>query len=424
MAAVNLTFAPKFRPLFKPKRYKVFHGGRGGAKSWEIARALILIASSRKVRVLCAREVQNTIKDSVLKLLRDQIDKLGLAPWFHITDTSIRSSVGSEFIFKGLRTDPNGVKSTEGIDICWVEEAQTVSADSWDVLTPTIRQEGSEIWISLNPGEEDDPTYQRFVANPPDNSVVVEVNYYDNPWFPDVLRQEMEYCKRVDYDAYEHIWLGRPKKISAAVIFAGKYRVDAFSDDLWRQADRLFFGADFGFAQDPSTLIRSFVLGNKLYIEYEAYGIGVELDEMWKLYSGKEGATAEQLATWKPGDDAKFPGIPAARDWPIKADNSRPETISFLKRQGFNIQAAAKWQGSVEDGISHLRGFEEIVIHERCKHMAAEARLYSYKVDKTTKEILPVIVDKHNHCWDGVRYGLDGYIQQRGGLGVWSRLAQ
>ncbi|MFX7090372.1 phage terminase large subunit, partial [Acinetobacter baumannii] len=105
-------FAPKFRPLFKPKRYKVFHGGRGGAKSWDIARALILIASSRKVRVLCAREVQNTIKDSVLKLLRDQIDKLGLAPWFHITDTSIRSSVGSEFIFKGLRTDPNGVKST------------------------------------------------------------------------------------------------------------------------------------------------------------------------------------------------------------------------------------------------------------------------------------------------------------------------
>lgn len=424
MSAINLKFAPKFRPLFKPKRYKIFHGGRGGAKSWEIARALVLIASTRKVRILCAREVQNTIKDSVLKLLKDQIEKLGLGPWFHTTDTGIRSSVGSEFIFKGLRTDPNGVKSTEGIDICWVEEAQTVSADSWDVLTPTIRQDGSEIWISLNPGEEDAPTYQRFVVNPPDNSVVVTVNYYDNPWFPDVLRQEMEYCKRVDYAAYEHIWLGRPKKISAAVIFAGKYRVHAFSDDLWRQADRLFFGADFGFAADPSTLIRSFVIGNKLYIEHEAYGLGVELDEMWKLYAGKDGATAEQLANWKPGDDVKYPGIPGAREWPIKADNSRPETISFLKRQGFNIDAAAKWQGSVEDGISHLRGFEEIVIHERCKHMADEARLYSYKVDKTTKEILPIIVDKHNHCWDGVRYGLDGYIQQRGGLGVWSRLAQ
>ncbi|WP_390483397.1 PBSX family phage terminase large subunit [Pseudomonas guariconensis] len=424
MGAINLEFAPKFAALFKPKRYKVFHGGRGGAKSWEIARALILISSSRKVRILCAREVQNTIKDSVHKLLKDQIEALGLLPWFTITDNSIKSSVGSEFIFKGLRYDVQGVKSTEGVDICWVEEAQTVTAASWDVLSPTIRKDGSEIWISFNPNEEEDPTYQRFVANPPDDSVVVEVNYCDNPWFPEVLRKEMEYCKRVDYDAYEHIWLGKPKKISAAVIFSGKYRVEAFSDELWRKADRLFFGADFGFSQDPSTLIRSFILGNKLYIEYEAYGVGVELDDMWKMYAGKEGATEEQLRAWKVSDESTYPGIPGAREWPIKGDNSRPETISFLRRQGFNIDAADKWQGSVEDGITHLRGFEEIIIHERCKHTAAEARLYSYKVDKLTREILPVIVDKHNHCWDAIRYSLDGYIQARGGLGVWQRLAE
>lgn len=402
MGEINLEFAPKFEPLFIPARYKVFYGGRGGAKSWEIARALILMASSKKIRVLCAREVQNTIKDSVHKLLKDQIESLGLLPWFTITDTSIRSSVGSEFIFKGLRHDVQGVKSTEGVDICWVEEAQTVSSGSWEVLIPTIRKEGSEIWVSFNPLEETDPTYQRFVVSPPDNAVVVEVNYYDNPWFPDVLRQEMEYCKRVDYDAYEHIWLGKPRKISEAVIFSGRYRIDAFDDELWRKADRLFFGADFGFAQDPSTLIRCFILGNKLYIDYEAYGVGVELDEMDQLYDS----------------------VPLSRNWPIKGDNSRPETISYMRRKGFRIEAAAKWSGSVEDGITHLRGFEEIIIHERCKHMAAEARLYSYKVDAKTNEVLPVIVDKHNHCWDALRYSLDGYIQARGGMGVWARLAQ
>ena len=145
---------------------------------------------------------------------------------------------------------------------------------------------------------------------------------------------------------------------------------------------------------------------------------------MWKMYAGKEGATEEQLRAWKVSDESTYPGIPGAREWPIKGDNSRPETISFLRRQGFNIDAADKWQGSVEDGITHLRGFEEIIIHERCKHTAAEARLYSYKVDKLTREILPVIVDKHNHCWDAIRYSLDGYIQARGGLGVWQRLAE
>lgn len=421
--ATELQFPRKLQCLFRPARYKVFHGGRGGAKSWGIARALVMLAATKKLRILCAREVQNTMRDSVHKLLKDQIEALGLLPWFTITENSIRSSVGSEFIFKGLRYDVQGVKSTEGIDICWVEEAQTVSADSWDVLIPTIRKEGSEIWVSFNPYENSDPTYQRFVVSPPDGAVVVSINYDDNPWLPKTLRDEMLYCKRVDYDAYLHIWKGHPKTISEAVIFSGKYRVDAFDDELWRQADRLFFGADFGFAKDPSTLIRSFILGNKLYIEHEAYGVGVELDDLWKMYAGKDGATPEQLERWKPGDDVKYPGIPGAREWPIKADNSRPETISYMRRQGFNIDAAEKWPGSVEDGIAHLRGFEEIIIHERCKHMADEARLYSYKVDKKTNEVLPVIVDKHNHCWDGVRYSLDGYIQARGGLGVWSRLA-
>ena len=399
---MNLRFPPKFKPIFKPKRYKTFHGGRGGAKSWAVARALVMMASAKKLRILCTREVQNSIKDSVHKLLKDQIEMLGLNPWFRITNESITSSTGSEFLFKGLRFDPLGIKSTEGVDICWVEEAQSVSSDSWSILIPTIRKEGSEIWVTFNPGEESDPTYQRFIVSPPDDSITVEVNYYDNPYLPETLRKEMEYCKRVDYDAYEHIWLGKPKSISDSVIFRNRYRVEAFPDDLWQQADRLFFGGDFGFANDPSTLIRMFMLGTRLYIEYEAYGVGVELDEMPQFYDS----------------------IPEARRWPIKGDNARPETISYIARQGFAIEAAAKWKGSVEDGVTYLKGFEEIIIHERCKHTADEFRHYSYKVDKKTGEILPIIVDKFNHCIDAIRYGLDGYITSSDSLGTWAQLGR
>ncbi|WP_191923782.1 PBSX family phage terminase large subunit [Pantoea agglomerans] len=397
-----LKFAPKFKPLFQPKRYKTFHGGRGGAKSWAAARALVIMAASKKLRILCTREVQNSIKDSVHKLLKDQIEMLGLNPWFRITNESITSASGSEFLFKGLRFDPLGIKSTEGVDICWVEEAQSVSSDSWAILIPTIRKEGSEIWVTFNPGEESDPTYQRFIVTPPDDSIKVEVNYYDNPYLPETLRKEMEYCKRIDYEAYEHIWLGKPKSISDSVIFRNRYRVEAFPDDLWQQADRLFFGADFGFANDPSTLIRMFMIDTRLYIEYEAYGVGVELDEMPQFYDS----------------------IPEVRKWPIKGDNSRPETISYLARQGLSIDAAAKWKGSVEDGVTYLKGFEEIIIHERCKHTADEFRHYSYKVDKKTGDILPIIVDKFNHCIDAIRYGLDGYITSSDSLGTWAQLGK
>ena len=390
----TLNFAPKFSLLFEDIRYKVLYGGRGGAKSWQIADALISLAYTSRKRILCTREIQNSIKDSVHKLLKDRIEALGLENWFTITEKEIKSSVGSEFIFKGLRHGIQGIKSTEGVDICWVEEAQTVSANSWDVLIPTIRKEGSQIWVSFNPDDENDPTYQRFVINPPDNSKVVKVNYYDNPWLPDTLKQEMEYCKRSDLEAYDHIWEGNPKKISEAVIFKGKYLIEAFDDDLYKKSDRLFFGADFGFANDPSTLIRCFIYDDCLYIQNEAYGIGIELDEMASFYDSVEGV----------------------RQWAIKADNSRPETISHIARKGFSISSAKKWAGSVEDGIAYLKGFKKIIVHERCKHMADEAAHYQYKTDAKTGEVLPIILDKNNHCWDAVRYALDGYITNKGGF--------
>lgn len=351
---------------------------------------LVLRAYAEPVRILCAREYQTSIADSVHRLLADTIERMGLSKFFTITQNSIKSSVGGEFIFKGLRLNPMEVKSLEGVDICWVEEAQRMSRESWDILIPTIRRTGSEIWITFNPDSIDDPTYQLFVENGREDAIVRKINYDANPFFNEsALKSEMEFCKRVDYEAYLHIWEGEPKSMSDAVIFKNRYRVEAFETPA--KVDRFFFGADWGFSQDPTTLLRCFIVGRKLYIDHEAYGVGVELDEL-------------------PG---MFMSVPEAHKWPILADNSRPETISKVAQSGLNVRAATKWSGSVEDGITYLKGFEEIIIHERCKHVAAEFKLYSFKVDKTTGDVLPIIVDKHNHCIDALRYALDGYITKK-----------
>ena len=381
-----------FLELWRPHRYKVFYGGRGSGKSWAIAEALIVMADMCKLRILCCREIQKSIKDSSYQLLKDTALRLGIANRFVFLETEIRhKKTGSKFIFTGLLRNEQTIKSKEGIDICWCEEAQTISETSWETLIPTIRKDGSEIWLSFNPLNADDPTTVRFVENPPPEAYVRKVNFDENPYFTEALRREMEWDKKNDFEKYLHIWEGYPRTFSDAQIFRGKFTVEPFEETLADQADRLFYGADFGFAQDPSTLIRSFMLDRKLYIDYEAYGVGVEIDELPQLYRS----------------------VPGADKWPIKADSARPETISYLRnRCGFNIDGAEKWQGSIEDGIAYLRSFDQIVIHPRCKHTADEFRLYSYKTDKTTNEVLPIILDKNNHCIDAIRYGLDGYITQ------------
>lgn len=384
--------AYKFADLYEPHRYKVYYGGRGSGKSWAIARALIAISDYGKVRILCCREIQNSIRDSSYQVLKDMAERMGLADRFWFKEAEIEHlGTGSKFIFSGLLRNENSIRSKEGIDICWVEEASSVSQKSWDVLTPTIRKPGSEIWMTFNPLSTDDPT-NRFIENPPPDAVVHKVNYLENPFFPDTLRAEMEWDKKNDYEKYLHVWEGFPLTFSDAQIFKGRYTVESFDDDLWQKGDRLFFGADFGFAKDPSTLVRCFIYENRLYIDYEAYGVGVEIDELPELYRS----------------------VPGAEEWPIKADCARPETISYLaNRAGFNIKPADKWQGSIEDGIAYMKSFDRIVIHPRCKHAADEFRLYSYKTDRLTNEVLPVVVDKHNDCIDALRYALSDYIKER-----------
>lgn len=410
---VEFEIPKKLLFLFDPYRYKVAYGGRGGAKSWSFARALLVQAHSQKKLILCTREFQNSIADSVHRTLADQIDKLGLNHWFDVQKATITSlRTGSQFIFKGLRHNVQEIKSTEGVDIVWVAEAQSTSEDSWKTLIPTIRAPRSEIWVEFNPVNADDPTYKRFVLQSPPRACIQKVGWQDNAWLTPELDEERRYMLRVDPEAYDWVWEGHCQKISAAAIFRGKYEIESFDEP--EKLDRVFYGADWGFANDPSVLIRCYIKDDCLYVSHEAYAVGVEIDDLPSLFAGGISGKTGTI----------YPGVPGARDWPIKADSARPETISYIRRKGFSIDAAKKWNGSVEDGIAHLKGFRKIIVHERCVHTAQEMRLYSYKTDRRTKDILPVIEDMHNHCIDSLRYALDGYIQRRGGLGVWARLLE
>jgi phage terminase large subunit len=378
------------RLLFRPSRYKVAYGGRGGAKSWGFARALLVKAAERPLRILCARELQNSIQDSVHHLLKEQIDALGLGELFDVQQTVIRGRNGAEIIFSGLRSNITKIKSMEGVDIVWVEEAETVSDDSWSVLIPTIRKDGSEIWVSFNPREDTDPTYKRFVMNPPPEARVVEISSWDNPWLPDVLKAERDYLFRVDPEAAAHVWGGKTRRITDAQVLRGRYVIESFEPKPGDWGGP-YYGADWGFSVDPTALVRCWVKDRTLYIEYEAYGVGVDLDDT----------------------PALFDTVPDARKNLIRADSARPETISHMRRHGYpRMVGVEKGKGSVEDGVEHLRSYERIVIHPRCPHAAEEARLWSYKVDKLSGDVRPELLDKHDHCWDAVRYALEPIIQR------------
>lgn len=398
---VDLPIPAKLVPVFAKEgvRYRGSHGGRGSAKTRTFAMMSAVKAYQAAEQgisgvILCGREFMNSLEESSMEEVKQAIRSV---PWlnayFDIGEKYIRTKCRKvSYVFCGLRHNLDSIKSKARILLAWVDEAESVSDLAWKKLRPTVRESGSEIWVTWNPEKDGSATDKRFRKKPPKNSIIVEMNYSDNPWFPDVLEEErLDDLDSLEYADYAWIWEGAYLENSDKQVLANKYVVQSFPDDLWKKADRLLFGADFGFAKDPNTLLRQFILDNCLYIEYEAYGIGVELDHMPAFYDK----------------------IPEVRKWPIKADSARPETISYLRRQGFNISAAKKWQGSVEDGITFLRGFKQIIIHPRCKETAKEARLYSYKTDRITGEVLPVIADAHNHCWDASRYGLDGYIKGR-----------
>lgn len=384
-----------------PVRYRASHGGRGSAKSHSYATALLTKASARPLRIGCYREIQKSIKDSVKRLLDDKIKSIeaanpALKGFWSSYDTEIRGANGSLIIFNGLRSNADAVQSTEGLDIAWVAEAKKVSQRSWDILIPTIRKDGSEIWAEWNPENEDDPVDKMFrgAAGPPPGTLLREINYADNPFFPDVLRRELEHDRRRDPDKYAWVWGGGYRKNSDKLVFRN-WQEEFFetpSNATFRQ------GADWGFSVDPTVLVRCFIgrwengqaiaddRGRHLFVDYEAYMVGCEIDQTPQL----------------------FDTVPDARRWLTTADTARPETISYMRRHGYpRIVPAVKGPGSLEDGVEFLKNYD-IVVHPRCVNVITELKIYSYKTDQLTGAVLSVLEDKENHTIDALRYACEG----------------
>lgn len=391
---INITYPRKFEPIVEQHwRYKVAKGGRGSAKSHSFCKLAVERAARERIRIGCFRETQNSIRDSVHYLVKKKIYECGFDKYFLITDNSIRSWTGAEFIFKGFQ-DPETLKSLEDIDIAYIEEARTTSDRSLKILRPTIRNPGSEIWFNFNPENESDPVYKEFVINRPDNCLVVEMNWRDNPWFPQELEDERAHCLKTDPESYQWIWEGQCRGFAVDVIFREKCVFDAEFEAP--PATRFYQGLDFGYAEDPLSFHRYFIKdsGNglkDLYIDQEVYGRGIELEEMPVVLSK----------------------IPDVKKWEIGADSSRPDTISYLKNKGFRIVGAEKGEGSVDDGITFLRGFNRIIVHKRCPGAKHDFLNYKWKRDKITDAILPIPIDKDNHACDDARYAIWRYIKHK-----------
>ena len=378
---INLKVANVYKPLWKnAKRRNYIYGGRGSGKSHDVAEYCLFRAYQSKIKVLCTRELQNSIADSVYSLLKNKIVDMKLDFFFTVYKDRIVGNNGSEFIFKGIHNNVSEIKSMENISIAWLEESQSLSRESIDVIVPTIRTPGSILIFTFNPYKDNDPIYME-MKNATEDDLVIKANYSDNPWFPEELRLEMERDKKNDYQKYLWVWEGECLGLSDAQIFRGKYVIENFETP--KNAD-FHFGADWGFANDPTTLVRSFIVGNDLYIDMCAGKVGCDLEDTPSLFNEVQGSSI----------------------YPIYADSARPETISFMRSKHYNVIAAEKWNGSVEDGIQYLRSFSCIHIHERCKAVAEEFDLYQYKVDRQTGEVLRIPVDKFNHYIDAIRYSL------------------
>jgi phage terminase large subunit len=388
-----VTFAPKLFRLMHPrapKRYRCASGGRGSAKSHSFATAVLLRMLAGQVRVLAAREVMKSLRESVHHLLAQKIDKFKLSVFFDISDREIACKInGSVVIFAGLMSNVTQLKSLEGVDLAWIEEGESVSHRSLQILTPTIRTDDSQIWISLNPDSPDAPVMQFVNGDRPDTAHV-HVTYLDNPWFPKVLEEERAYLQSVDDDAYRHVWLGECRTVNDALILRGKFFAETF--EVQSEWAGPFYGLDFGFSKDPTAGLRAFVDGETrtLYVTHEVWRIGADIDTL----------------------PALLDEIPGMRQGAVYADSARPETISYLQRHGYtNVRAVEKWKGSVEDGIAFLRQFQRIVIDPDCRHLLDECRSYSFRTDRLTNLPLPEPEDKNNHLIDALRYSLRDLIR-------------
>jgi phage terminase large subunit len=392
-----------FEPLLQPARYKGAFGGRGSAKSHTFAEMLVERALIRPgMRAVCVREVQKSLEQSVKRLLEDKIAHFGLSNAFRVLDTHIETPGGGIVIFQGMQNHTaDSIMSLEGYDVAWVEEAQALSQRSLDLLRPTLRVADSELWFSWNPRSPRDPVdaFLRAPALPP-GAVVVRANYDDNPWFPDVLRDEMEWDRAHDPEKYAHIWLGEYERRSESRVFKN-WTVEEF--DTPKDAT-FYLGADWGFARDPTVLVRCWIKGRTLHVDWEEYKVGCQIEDTPALFD-RLGCAICAAGLPCSGDTEDGHGL--ARLWPVAADSARPETIAHLQRHGYpRMFAAKKGPGSIEEGVTFLQTYD-IKVHPRCKHTADELTLYSYKTDPATGQVLPLLEDKQNHVIDALRYAVE-----------------
>lgn len=388
-------------PLLPAMRYKGAKGGRASGKSHFFAELLVEESvADPSLQTVCIREIQKSLKFSAKKLIEQKIRSLGVAHMFKVLDTEIRrigpgmNALAKEgiIIFQGMQDHTaDSIKSLEGFDRAWVEEAQNMSARSIELLLPTMRAPGSQVWFSWNPDQEDDPVEKLFREMDSQSGVVVHVNFNQNPFCPKESKDEAKRHYKYNADTYDHVWLGGYNTKSEAIIFNGRWSVDEFEvDPDWIP----LHGLDWGFSQDPTAAVRCYVEDEVLYIYQECGGVGIELDD-----------TPTKM----------IQAIPNIEKYVIRADNARPESISYCKRHGLpRIVSCEKWKGCVEDGIAYIKSLKKIVIHPNCEQTIGEFKLYSYKVDKRTEEILPDIVDKHNHYIDALRYALGKLITAKG----------
>ncbi|MDS7935656.1 phage terminase large subunit [Acinetobacter sp. V91_7] len=418
MSKVQIELPPKLIPLFsEPKlRYRSSWGGRGSAKTRTFAKmtaikGYMFAEAGMSGMLLGAREYMNTLADSSMEEIKQAIrSEPFLNAYYDIGENYIRTrNRRVNYGFCGLRHNLDSIKSKARILLCWVDEAETVSEVAWRKLLPTVREANSEVWVTWNPERRDSPTSQRFrheeIRDELTGELIglgVEMNYSDNPWFPEELelerRRDQQNLAPEDYD---WIWEGAYLENADAQIFRGKFQKKEFMPDpkTW---DGPYQGLDFGFANDPTACTRSWIFEDCLYIEYEGGKVGLELDD-----------TVEYL-------QAK---IPEVEKYSIAADNARPESISHLKKKGLRrITACEKGKGSVEDGIAFIRSFKRVYIHPRCKETYQEFKLYSYKKDRLTDEVLPIIIDAHNHYVDSLRYGLEKIMKRRASMKISSKL--
>lgn len=406
MTTVQIELAPKLVELFsEPARYYCAWGGRGSGKTRGFAlmtaiKAYMAAESGKSGVILSAREYMNSLEESSMEEIKQAIRAV---PWldsyFDIGEKYIRTKNRRvSYVFAGLRHNLDSIKSKARILLAWVDEAESVSEVAWQKLLPTVREEGSEVFVSWNPELDGSPTDTRFRKTTPESWRGVEVNYNDNPWFPEVLDLERRSdYERLDPQTYAWVWEGAYRENSDAQVFSGKYKIGEFTpdSDKWHGP---YNGLDFGFAQDPTAAVVCWVHDDRLWIEHEAGKVGLDIDDTARFV------------------DQRIPGFGKSV---IRADSARPESISYLKRHGMPFaEGVPKWTGSVEDGITHLRSYREIIVHPRCKEVLKEMRLYSYKVDRLTGDITTKLVDANNHYIDAIRYALNPMIQGKGRMKI------